>query len=46
MPLFALSERMLTPADANDWIARHDLDMDEAVEEMIAFLRAIRSPEA
>ena len=39
MLLYALSERMLTPDEANVWIADHDMDSDEGVEEMIAWLR-------
>jgi hypothetical protein len=42
MLLFALSERMITPDEANAWIADHDLDADEGVEEMIAWLRVLR----
>ena len=44
MLLFALAERMITPADANSWIAAHDLDQDEGVEAMIAWLRSFRPP--
>jgi hypothetical protein len=42
MLLFALSERMITPDEANGWIAGHDLDSDAGVEEMIAWLRVLR----
>jgi len=47
MLLYALSERMLTPDEANVWIADHDMDSDEGVEDMIAWLRGRRhwSPE-
>ena len=41
MLLFALSERMLTPAEAEAWIAAHDLDRDGGVEAMIAWLRGL-----
>jgi hypothetical protein len=41
MLLFALSERMITPDDANAFIAAHDLDQDQGVEEMISWLRAL-----
>ena len=44
MLLFALSERMLTPEDANRWIADHDLHRDETVEDMISWLRSLRPP--
>jgi hypothetical protein len=44
MLLFALSARMITPDEANAWIADHDLDHDEGVEEMIAWLRELRPP--
>jgi hypothetical protein len=44
MLLFALSERMITPDEANAWIAGHDLDSDEGVEEMISWLRVLRPP--
>ena len=44
MLLFALSERMTTPDDANAWIGSHDLDEDEGVEELIAWLRQLRPP--
>ncbi len=44
MLLFALSERMISPDDANTWIAAHDLDRDEGVEEMIGWLRQFRPP--
>jgi hypothetical protein len=44
MLLFALSERMITPDEANAWIGEHDLDHDEGVEEMIAWLRELRPP--
>jgi hypothetical protein len=44
MLLFALSERMVTPDEANAWIAGHDLDHDEGVDEMIAWLRDLRPP--
>jgi hypothetical protein len=44
MLLFALSERMVTPDEANTWIAAHDLDDDEGVEEMIFWLRDLRPP--
>jgi hypothetical protein len=45
MLLFALSERMVTPDEANAWISRHDLDHDEGVDEMIAWLRVLRPPD-
>ena len=45
MLLFALSERMTTPEDADEWIARHDLDADEHVEAMIGWLRDLRPPD-
>jgi hypothetical protein len=46
MLLFALSERMVHPDEANAWIAGHDMDSDEGVEEMIAWLRGRREPPA
>jgi hypothetical protein len=46
MLLFALSERMLSPDDANQWIAGQDLDTDEGIEAMIAWLREMNPPEA
>jgi hypothetical protein len=42
MLLFALSERMISPEDADAWIAAHDLDVDEGIEEMISWLRVLR----
>jgi hypothetical protein len=45
MLLFALSERMITPDDANTWISAHDLNHDEGVEEMIAWLRLLDPPD-
>jgi hypothetical protein len=45
MLLFALSERMITPDDANTWIRAHDLDDDEGVEEMITWLRLLDPPD-
>jgi hypothetical protein len=45
MLLFALSERMISPDEANGWISSHDLDHDEGVDEMIAWLRVLRSPD-
>src|ERR1700728_4221783 len=39
MLLFALSERMIDPDDANAWISQHDLESDEGIEEMISWLR-------
>jgi hypothetical protein len=44
MLLFALSERMTTPDVANAWIAAHDMDSDEGIEQMIAWLRVLRPP--
>ncbi|MDQ2754623.1 MAG: hypothetical protein M3R71_03630 [Actinomycetota bacterium] len=44
MLLFALSEQMLTPKDAEEWIGGHDMDSDEGIEAMIAWLRAFRPP--
>ncbi|MGI8491230.1 MAG: hypothetical protein ACR2KC_00435 [Acidimicrobiales bacterium] len=46
MLLLALSENMLTPEDANEWISAHDVDGDEGVEEMITWLRQFRPPSA
>jgi hypothetical protein len=45
MLLFALSERMTTSDEANAWIAAHDLDSDQGVDEMIGWLRELRPPE-
>jgi hypothetical protein len=45
MLLFALSERMIVPDQAETWIASHDLDQDAGVEEMISWLRTMWSPE-
>jgi hypothetical protein len=44
MLLFALSEGMITPQEAETWIARHDLERDDAVEAMIEWLRQLRPP--
>jgi hypothetical protein len=44
MLLFALSERMTTPDKANDWIAGHNLDSEDDIEAMIAWLRELRPP--
>jgi hypothetical protein len=44
MLLFALSERMIGPEEANEWIAAHDLDADAGIEEMIGWLRVLRPP--
>ena len=44
MLLFALSERMTTPEAVNEWIAAHDLDTDEGLEQLIAWLRGLRPP--
>ena len=44
MLLFALSERMLTPDDANAWIVSHDLEGEEGVELMIKWLRTFQPP--
>lgn len=44
MLMFALSERMITPDDAQAWMAEHDLDTDEDLEAMIAWLRQFRPP--
>ena len=46
MLLFALAERMITPQDANGWIAVHDLSSNEGIEEMIGWLRGFRPPPA
>ena len=45
MLLFALSQRMLTPDQADAWIACHDVDGDEGVEELISWLRGFRPPD-
>ena len=45
MLLFALSERLLQPESAAQWIAEHDLDSDAGVEQIITWLRQFR-PEA
>ena len=45
MLLFALSERMITPEDAEEWIARHDLDADADIEAMIGWLRGFGPPD-
>jgi hypothetical protein len=42
MLLFALSERLVQPEDAEAWIAQHDLDTDAGVEQMISWLRQFR----
>lgn len=44
MLLFALSERMITPDAANEWMADHDVATDEGMEAMIAWLRQFRPP--
>lgn len=44
MLLFALSERMITPDAANEWMADHDAATDEGLEAMIAWLRQFRPP--
>lgn len=46
MLLFALSERMLTPDEAKEWIAAHDMDDDSSVEALIRWLRGLRPPTA
>lgn len=45
MLLFALSERLVQPDSAAQWIAAHDLDSDTGLEQMITWLRQFR-PEA
>lgn len=42
MLLFALVYEQLTPDDAKDWVAEHDVDSDEGVETMISWLRQFR----
>ena len=44
MLLFALSERMIDPDEANEWIAQHDLESEDGIEEMISWLRLLRPP--
>lgn len=44
MLLFALSERMITPDHVEAWMAEHDVDADDGVEEMIGWLRRFRPP--
>ncbi|HEX4220051.1 MAG TPA: hypothetical protein VHZ02_16855 [Acidimicrobiales bacterium] len=46
MLMFALSERMITPDDVQTWSGDHDLDTDEGLEAMIAWLRQFRPPSA
>lgn len=42
MLLFALVDRQLTPADAEEWIKDHDLDSDEGLSQMITWLHEFR----
>lgn len=44
MLMFALSERMITPDDAQAWTSERDLDTEEDLEAMIAWLRQFRPP--
>ncbi|HEY2564227.1 MAG TPA: hypothetical protein VGI44_10980 [Acidimicrobiales bacterium] len=44
MLMFALSERMITPDDAQAWASERDLDTEEDLEAMIAWLRQFRPP--
>jgi len=45
MLIFALSQRMLTPEQADEWIDTHDVDSDEGVEALIGWLRQFPAPE-
>lgn len=42
MLLFGLAERLVSPEEADEWIGSHDIDSDQAVEAMIAWLRQRR----
>lgn len=44
MLLFALVYEQLTPDQAKDWLAEHDVDSDEGIEAMISWLREFRPP--
>jgi hypothetical protein len=41
MLLFALSQHLLTSDQADAWIAGHDVDRDQGVEDLIAWLRQV-----
>jgi hypothetical protein len=45
MLLFALVYEQLTPDEAKVWIDEHDVEGDDGVEEMIAWLRQFRPPQ-
>jgi hypothetical protein len=40
--LFALVDEKLTPEEAEAWMGAHDVDSDDGLEEMIAWLRGFR----
>jgi hypothetical protein len=42
MLLFALSDELISPEELQAWMAGRDVDSDEGVEEMIAWLRQFR----
>jgi hypothetical protein len=42
MLLFALSDDLLSPEELQAWMVNRDLDSDDAVEEMLAWLRQFR----
>lgn len=43
MLLFVLVEELSDPADVRDWLEGHDVRTDAGVEQMIAWLRELRS---
>jgi hypothetical protein len=43
MLLFALSERMVTPDQAAEWIGSHNLDRDEGLDATIGWLRGLHA---
>jgi hypothetical protein len=42
MLLFALTDELVSPDDVQAWIADHDVDSEDGVEAMIAWLRQFR----
>lgn len=43
MLLFALVEEMVDPAAVREWMEGHDVSTDEGVEEIVRWLRGLRS---
>ncbi len=46
MLMFALSQRIVTPDQADAWISAHDVDGDDGVEALIGWLRQFRPTKA